>query len=768
MNPKDRETGLAVAFGMLKELAGHATGSHWHRRFREGASRPETCRSIYFPTMLIADIGNAPGEPKAVWPANFAGMAAEMLRAYCMTELGPKLESQAADFQTAAMEPAAAGEPRCGRSLGLAEIHLDRERLYRFALAKMTSMLLSRSLEPLAADTIHRDVRAFCESRRVVEGGRVHQLSDRLLEQSPGPHEYFGIGRFRNLYHGNTAGFRGFYLVDQAPRQLQLALRQIGNAEVALAARAEDLLRSLVSDAERRIGELMQDQAAGATAAKQWADAFVRIGQNMAAEAARDTAIFEQRRAELHARVTQFQNAYWPALRRHNWIYKLVKKGAIELQAEDYRRSIEEFEVARMRLGAHQRAVQLLNALVGALKELLAKVQVAIDTITAERDTALAEIERISAHRPDYACPVGLPLIAGADDLEAFYARLLPDGGEVQVLSDAHARLLAAGDLLAVATGEPARFHDAIRNSVAPSFESRVEELHVADELRRRFPDPEQLGGVLRERVRESFEAVQLRPHTEQEHGLHLVRLLGIDTARMGTIPDVLAQFDYQRGTRFETVHINDPERIYLLQYRAVFSLRDVANFTAARAAYDRASERLRFERFHVFPGERSLPAPGDRLTGLQARTVALKAWVIGILVYGKHDGALYVRPVDEPPLPLGANLELFRNREGYRRAVDVLTQFACYHQEHGPDSLHARLRVLRAVHDGRVHDLGSAEAKLSALLDDEVFAQVEAELEWWRRNTVPAATAWEQTNGSSNGTGDRVRPEPGQSRMRR
>lgn len=607
MNPKDRETGLAVAFGMLKELAGHATGSHWHRGFREGARRPETCRSMYFPTMLIADIGNAPGEPKAVWPMNFLGMAAEMLRAYCMTELGSKLESQAADFQTAAREPAAAGEPRCGRSVGLAEIHLDRERLYRFALAKMTSILLSRSLQPLAADTVHRDVRAFFESQRVVEGGRVHQLSDRLLERSQGTHEYFSIERFRSLYEGNTAGLRGFSLVDQAPQQLQLAMRQIGNAEVSLTARADDLLRSLVSDAARRIDELMRDHAAGATAAKQWADDFVRIGQNMAAEAARDTAMFEQRRAELHASVTHFQNVYWPALKRKTWIYALLRRGAIEIKAEDYRRALEEFEVARMRLAAHHRAVQLLNGLVGALKELVAKIQVTIDTITAERDTALAEIERISAHRPDYACPVGLSLIAGADDLEALYARLLPAGGEDQVLSDVHARLLAVGELLAVATSEPVRFHDEIRNSIAPSFESRVDELHVADELRRRFPETEQLGGVLRERVRESFEALQLRAHTEQEHGLHLIRLLGIDTGRMGTIPEVLTQFDYQRGTHFETVHVNDPERIYLLQYRAVFSVRDVANFAAARAAYDRASERLRFERFHVFAGERSL-----------------------------------------------------------------------------------------------------------------------------------------------------------------
>jgi hypothetical protein len=395
-----------------------------------------------------------------------------------------------------------------------------------------------------------------------------------------------------------------------------------------------------------------------------------------------------------------------------------------------------------MHRAAHLHAIGVLRGVLVALREHLAELQAAVDIIAAERDTAQGELQRIVAHRPDYRCPVGLPLIASAEDLEAFYVRLLPAGGEEQVLADVHARLLELAEGTRVT--DRGRFHEQIVSAVEATFGDRVRQLHVVDELRRRFPDPEQLGAVLQERVRESHEWIQLKDNSDRENGVFVIRLLGIDRKHAGDLPELLGRYDYQRGTGFQVVDIDDRDRIVFVQFRAVFPYSDWAHSAHADEAYERLSEHLPFEKFHVVPGERSLPLAGELLTDEAVRVLACKAWMLGRLRYDERDSTWFLLSSDETPLALGDTFDVLLGSEGYRRAVDIASHYACAYLARGPEWIIERLGHLRAVRTGKRSGATVAEHHVAVLVaDDEVCDLVLRELDWWRKNSVPAAMQW-------------------------
>lgn len=89
---------------------------------------------------------------------------------------------------------------------------------------------------------------------------------------------------------------------------------------------------------------------------------------------------------------------------------------------------------------------------------------------------AQAEVEKLSQHRSDFECPVGLPLVQGIEDLEGFYGRLLPEGGEAKAEADIQARLAAVEGLVPLAA-DPARLGAELAMLVEPTFRDPIESL---------------------------------------------------------------------------------------------------------------------------------------------------------------------------------------------------------------------------------------------------------------------------------------------------
>jgi hypothetical protein len=667
--------------------------------------------------------------------------------------MGARLAALWADFAIPAQQLTITGEPKAGRSAGLSIIHLDRPRLLAFATNKLTERVLSSGLTPVAEENLARDVRAFFEAQQFVVGGSVRQLPDRLLDPGDGQHGIVGIERFRQIFGNNSAGLRGMDLLEQAPHRCRLSVQQAGDFEAALMGRAGTAFQSFVAKARKQTDELTRNRQAGVVPAKQWVEAIISVADNMAVEAANEVPEIEGELARCQQRVEHFETVYIPQLRRKNWLYRWLKGKRIEANADEYRRCLEERRVAEMRLAAHRSSIELLRALIEPLKVRLSEIQLAVDNTTAARDAARAEVERLGQHRPDFACPVGLPLISGRTDLEEYYNRLLPTGGEDGAVADVHARLLEFGDPVAVAA-VPQQLHSHLAGAVERTFRDSVDALHVVTELRRRFPDRDTLGAALRRRVHESFEFVQLRDSSDQENGLFLVRLVGVDERRIGDLMEVLGHYDYPRGVPFQTVNTGDPERIVLLQFRAVFPVSDLAHFARTREAYDRASAANPFEKFHVAVGERSLPLPGSLLSTLDARVVAFKAWVCGRLECNGSNGALLFRSADntEQPFAVGLNLETLLGVEGYRRAVDVISHYTCLYFSYGPELIREKLRQLAEIRAGNTTGPNAVEQRLSALVNAEVEAALREEVDWWLKNSVPAAMLWGAGPGGNGG----------------
>lgn len=741
---KDPENTLALTHGVMKELVAHSTRYHWHREKRQGASRADMIKSNFVPTIVLSDTNHAPGDPQALSIENFNGMVAELLRAIVLSDLGSRLEALWGDFAIPAQQLTVAGEPRFGRSAGISLIHLDRDRLLRFSNAKLIERVLSSTLTSVDSEGIARDVRAFFEARRFVEGGHVRQLAERLLDRNDGRNGLVDIDRFRRTYRSNTSGLAGIALLTEGVARLQLSIQQAGDLDLALAGRGEVAQQLFVADTRTRTNELARDRQAGTACAKQWMEGAIAVADNMVAEAAKDTAHFEADVARYQRRIEHFQNIYIPQVRRKRWLYRRLKRRLIEANAEEYCRCLEEHQIARMRQAAHLRAIEVLNGIREPLKARLAELQVAVDNLATERDAAHAESERVAQHRPDFGCPVGLSLIDTAADLEAYYAKLLPTGGEEQAVGDVHARLLGVDEPIAVAS-DPSRLHAEIERAAERTFRDRVQALHVVTEMRERFPEREQLGAVLRRRVHESFEYLQLRDSCDQENGLFLVRLLGIDTSRAGDLIEVLGRYDYTRGLPFQAVNTDDPERIVLLQFRAVFPLSEWAHFARSRDIYDRVSELIPFEKYHVVPGERALPTPGESLSDTNARVVAFKAWICERLRFDPRAETWHLTSADntEMPLPLGKGFELLTGVEGYRRAVDVCSHYTCRYLARGPEPILVGLWRLVDIRDDKTKTADATEERLASLIDSTVQASLERELDWWRRNSVPAAMEW-------------------------
>jgi hypothetical protein len=199
-------------------------------------------------------------------------------------------------------------------------------------------------------------------------------------------------------------------------------------------------------------------------------------------------------------------------------------------------------------------------------------------------------------------------------------------------------------------------------------------------------------------------------------------------------------------------VDTGDPERISFLQVYGGFPVSDWAGLAAARAAYLEASEGATFERCHIWPYLRFLPDPGRPLSQEEVAVFAFEAWALHRLTWDPRQGWKLLPGVDsEPEMRLGPGFEAMNGPEGYRRAIDVITQFWCRFQESGPVFVRDRLAVLEAIQGGATAGT-EVETRLAELVTDSVKERIERQLEWFEINTVPQAQEWHGRHLGRNG----------------
>jgi hypothetical protein len=744
INPtKDPTNIAALTYAILKELAAESTRNLWRRWSRSSTDGPANLRSAFKPAILFSDANGAPGTPKCLPLENFNAAAGELLWMLTYTNLGAQVEAVGGDFAVAGSEITAFGESRFGRSMGISTIFLDRERQFEWSSARLAMRYLAKSQLQAEEAEIRRQARAFLESRRIVEGKGRRDLSEMLFEPHGG--DRTTPERFRQLFRASISDLAGVDLLTQGRGRQSLALEQAGDFTFSFMLRKQAVVRSTLNAVQERLNQMAGDSSIGPAAAAQWLQIVGGIVEEMIGRAAEDSAALQEELIQLESNVKEIESGYFPAIESRNRVYAWLHAEEIERSAFYYARQLEEMTIAQMRCQAHTVAIEILVSLIEPLRNYLATVQAALQVIANEAARVSGECTRVGAFSPDFSCPIGLSLIKGENDLHNLHRRLLSEEDEEASVNDFFARLQSLSHPWEVLC-DADRLREAISAAIEVSLRPRVDALHVVDELLHQYgSETDALGALLRERDLESIERLRLKDSSEHENGLILVRFVGMDVGRADSIVPMLNRFSYQRGVNYQPVDIGDPTRIVFIQYRSVFPFSDWAGFAAAEAEYQSEHTRGSFEKHHILAGDRFLPSPGQSMSSAFIAALAFRAFILGRLDFDDQRMQWILRSPDngQSPHALGENFDSFDARDGYGRAVDLVSHYNCICLEHGPRWIEERLDLLSAISRGQAISASVADKRMAALLTTEAYQLLKHELEWWRKNTVPVAAEW-------------------------
>lgn len=749
---KDADNSRAITCGVLLERAAQASG--WRHRvvYHGGEARVRRVQPV--PVALLSD-ENAAATPAVLSLQDFNGALSDALWAELVTPVGEKLIARVSDLDTASAEVTDLGEPLRARSVGLSVIDLPVERIGRYCEASLGAAALGHLLQEVGDEQVDALSVAFFKAEQLLEGQGITDLSSRLLGGGPAEPSLDDvvIQRFRRA----SDDLKGMALLGEAGARMDLVVRQVdpGDAIARHTGRVSEAVAARLSADVRR---LCRDPEKGFAAARQYLDHTAARAGHVAEKAAADTAEREERLRAAETRVNHWEEHFTPGVREMSALVRWAKRDQIETAATRYRRDLEHKAIARVQLLANQSAVRTLEATREAAERLLRDVGQAIDTLSEIRTKVDGERRRIADLPPGATCAVGLSLVQGEGDLDAYYRRFLGDRGEVGALRDVATRLLNEDDPVGSATNR-SEVERILSEHVAETFRAKLAELHVVDELVRRYPDPADLCELLRERGdREAAERLPLKDGTDHIYKERRVAIAGLDLARGGALRDLLDRRPDAERVPYEVVDVRDRERIVFLRVRGAFPFSAWSHLEGFRESYERVTADSPYERLHVHPLERYYPWPGRGLTALDAAVIVAKAWALGRLELGATPGELQlvrgdgdlglnasnlityrVDPATRQQASLGVNLDSLtapqnNGRKAYGIAVDVASLFSCAVRFFGAEPVELALDALRPPKPGAPPAL---EAAVASVVTDEAIARVRAELEWWRQNTV-------------------------------
>lgn len=737
---KDSDNSRAVTAALLKEMTAISSGRHYHREKVFGSEDLETTTTRFVPCFLFSDTNHAPGTPKGLLVSDFAGMVSEYLWTVATTDLGPRLDASIADFQIASQEPTVTGEPKFGASAGVSTIYLGRERLRQYAIARLKLAALDYAIAKGApsmnvgadAGMIQQEVQRFVDGHYLLEGGGVSNLSDWLLETPLEGGDLLSPTRLKAMIANNTRHLKALELVKHGKERVQVACQQAGDIDVALPSRQAHLLATVIADLAQKCWDCLQDSHQGLLAVRAFLEKLVALLEHLISVSEGDDSLYEEEVGKYEDWLESFQTNAIPKLQREFAFARYFKQNEVEQEANAYLRMLEKYQLAQMKQKAHWVATESLKRLLEPVKAQLASLQAAVGGVQVALEQSRVQCQAVVDYQSRFECPNGLILIKTEAQLQDYYHRILPDGGEPQVVIEVYRRAIATEESFSILS-DWQRLTARLEAEIAPKLSPKLNALHVVEELHRQYPGEEALGAVLKERDRESFEFIQLKDSADLEHGVKAIRLLGIDQNRAGDLLPILRRYAHESRMNHEVVNTADPERIIFVQYRGVFSYKDWAHFDNAKEAYRRISRKTDFEKHHIVIGSRFLPFPGEMLTPEQAAVVVIKAWLLD-------------RIETQPYLCLvaaGRNIKLDRilevlgGGEGYKPTVEVVSAFNCHYLEVGADAIRQRLALLQAEEQDEV------ERAIAPFWNESVVALLNEELDWWERNTVRGAMVW-------------------------
>ncbi|MGV0025342.1 tubulin-like doman-containing protein [Phormidesmis priestleyi] len=745
---KDSCNGRAVTVAVMKERVAISSQQHVHRQRVAGKARLQAVPSQAVETILISDTNHAKDAQGLKIPS-LVSLVSELIVTLVATPIGARLTTQANDFVMRSGETTLTGEPRFASSVGLSTIDLGRDRLSNFGKLTLTMAFLDRFLQPLAVTEVKQEVQTFLVQQRLLAGQGQRDLLDRLLEETVESSSLLNLPRLMGLIEQSIQSLRDTTLLTHAAGHAQLAFQQVLQPCDALKGIFEERRSSIVhgchSNLEHLLTDLIQDPNKGLASARQVLELLLELLDRIQAEAGEENPQFDddvnQCQEWLNAFEAQVPHYLQQIEQQRRSLSCLFNRRQIEANiAAELQRwgraqtdALKRYYSALVRKAAHHASLETLGQFQKLVRLCLTQVQQA-ERVAADLQTQLGfEQQRLIGYRPEFECPNGLCLHQTESDLRAGYQRILPDEGEACAIGRLINPLLQRPQLLSFLTNS-VEFKAQLLMQAQSTLQPKLSGLHVVSELYHRFPQESDLGKVLQQRDRQSFEFIQLKGNCDKDNGVFVVRLLGMDHTHAGALPKLLNQYS-NRGQPYEVLDTGDPDKIVFLQYRAVLPYSDWAHYSTAVDDYEQISEVTHFEKFHPVVGSRYLPMPGQTPAIEQAKIAVIYAWMLGRIQL--HPGQMgYLLSAAQQAIPLEQSCAVLCSKMGYRCLVDLTSSFNCLYQD-CPSKIYDRLNHLRAVRQGTVTPLDPIETEIATHLNEAVDRTLLARLDWWRNNTI-------------------------------
>jgi hypothetical protein len=753
---KDRTNSLAGTAAVFQELAAIATGEHSHRQKQPGETHLQSTLSKHIPTLLISDTNGA-DSPQGLILADQLSMISETILSLVSTPLGNRRDSQAADFLTKAnAQTSLTGEPKLGISAGQSTIYLGRDRLRAYAVPQLCGAITKQLLATVEETAIGQWVGEFVTQQRLLAGQRKNQLPSRLLDAAPEDEHSLTLPRVMGLIDSYTQTVTDLDLLLKGESLAQLAFQQAIQPAIevdeVLEMRHKILMIRVQQDLQQRVIDILQ--TSGLRAARQFLSHLLLALEQMLTEASEKQLQYEESLNQHLTYVGQFQTKTIPTLREllhqpspwHKTLFANKReKARIEAQIKEagwrYINGLKQYYRILLQYRAQIAAVKTLRMLQALVQERLGQTQQAEETVATLLKEFRQEVVQVKNYSPRFECSNGFCLIETAEDLKAYYDRLLPDADQATAAKNLMIALGLDVDPLRL-LADANRLEELLLHQAQALLEPRLSALHVVSELRQRFPQEEHLGQILRQCDRRSHEFIQLKDSCEAEHGIHLIQLLGIDQTQASDLPDLLRRYQYERGSGFELINTHDPEKIIFFQERANFPLSDWAYHPHALDAYRTIFEQTRFEKLHVRVGERYLPTPGQTLSLLEAQIILVKAWLLDQVKPNGHK--FQIEFVGLPDVPLEQLHPALCDRQGYLRSVSIVSRFNNLFLKQGSAFLIERITYLENVKNGQISALCSTDQAIADLLNPDALQQLQLQINWWKQNSIPEAMEWQ------------------------
>lgn len=744
---KDSANSRAVTVSLMKERVAVSSEQHVHRQQVAGKAQLQTVPSRAVETILISDTNHAKDAQGLKIPS-LVSLVSEVILTLVATPIGARLTTQSADFVMRSIEPTLTGEPKFGSSIGLATIDLGRDRLSHYSKLRLSNAFLDRWLDPLPISEVKQSVQSFLVQQRLLLGQGQRDLSDRLLEETIPSSSLLDLPRSMGLIEQSLQSLQDTAKLTHATTYAQLAFQQVLQPCDDLREVFKERRSSIIQSCNTQLEQLLTHwiQTKGLSGTRQFLELLLELLERIQTEAGEENPQFDDEVDQGQEWLNRFETQIPDYLhqieqKRRSLSYQFFSQRSIEANIaaalQQWGRSqsdaLKRYYAALIRKAAHHASIETLEQLQQKASLFLNQVQQA-ERVAAELQTQLHfEQQRLIQYRPEFECPNGLCLHRTESDLTAGYQQILPDEGEDCAIERLINPLLDQAQSLKFLT-QAVEFKAQLLLQAQATLQPKLSALHVVNELCRRFPQESELGNVLKQCDRQSFEFIQLTGNCDKENGVFVVRLLGIDQSCAGTLPPLLNRYS-SRGQPYEVLNTGDPDKIVFLQYRAVLPYSSWAHYAIAVDDYAQISGSTHFEKFHPVVGARDLPLPGQTPTIEQAEIAVIYAWILGRIRL--HPSKLhYLLHTAQHNIPLEQCCTTLCSKIGYRCLVDLISNFNCLYQA-CPEKIDDRLNHLRAVRQGIVTPLDPIETEIATYFSEDVDRALLKRLDWWRNNTI-------------------------------